>query len=78
MPFVADELEVLAAKAAEYKLISDLATDPVKRQQYGLLAQELKDLVKKVAADRAQAPPLGAANPTRMQTGKAASVDGGF
>ncbi len=60
MPFVTDELEVLAAKAAEYKLISDLATDPVKRQQYGWLAQELRDLIKKVEAQRTQPPPDGA------------------
>ncbi len=61
MPFVTRELEVLAAQAAEYKLISDLATDPVKRQQYGWLAQELRDLIKKVEADRTE-PPSGATN----------------
>lgn len=58
MPFVTSELEVIAAKAAEYKLISDLATDPVKRQQYAWLAQELRDLIKKVEADRTQPPPV--------------------
>lgn len=64
MPFVGDELEVLTAWAAEYKLISDLATDPLKRQQYNWLARELQDLLKRAQVERAKMKPPGAANPS--------------
>lgn len=33
------------------KLISDLATDPLKRQQYNWLARELQDLLKRAKVE---------------------------
>lgn len=53
MPFINDELEILAAKSAEYRLIADLATDPLKRDQYEWLAHEMRDLIERAKERRA-------------------------
>ena len=41
-------LEKLRADAAEYRLICDLATDPVKREMFGRLALHLSSLADQV------------------------------
>jgi hypothetical protein len=69
MPFFSDELGFLAAKAAEYKLISDLASDPWKRFEYEWLASEMRDLVKRAEAQRTQMTAPGAANPSPRADG---------
>ena len=69
MAYVKDELDVLSAKATEYKLTADLATDPVKRQQYEWLANEMRDLVKRAVSVRVTLPIATAAS-ARFQAEK--------
>ena len=67
MPFIKDELEALNAKAVEYKLTADLATDKVKRQQYEWLAQEMRDLIRRAEIERSKIALLRPAKPSAPQ-----------